>query len=166
MPLKCWAWARPHDERIAPFFSSIGMALSGTLAALFRGTSWEDMMANKDSARGRKGQVATLVAIAVLLGLAYAALEFYSRGERNKSVAESRGTQLVQALSRFKLQAGKYPDKLEVLVPKQIGALPACPNGDPFNYAAAAGEYTLTCPNVGFNTSPYTYDSRLRTWQG
>ena len=112
----------------------------------------------------KSGQVVTLVVIAVVLAAAYVGLEFYSSGERNKAVAESRGTQVVQALSRFKLEAGKYPDKLDALVPKHISTLPTCPNGDAFAYAAAAGEYTLTCPKVGFK--PYTYDSRNRTWAG
>lgn len=113
-----------------------------------------------------KSAVVTLVIIAVLLGIAYVGLEVYTDGERNKAVAESRGTQVVQALSRFKLEAGKYPDKLDVLVPKHISSLPQCPNGESFNYSAAAGEYTLTCSKVAFKASPYMYDSRKRSWQG
>ena len=112
------------------------------------------------------GVVATLVVVAVILAAGYLALELYSEGERSKAIAETRGTQVVQALSRFKLEAGKYPGDLNVLVPKQIQVLPKCPGGESFAYAAAAGEYTLTCPNVGFKTNPYTYDSRSRGWQG
>ncbi|OGA30115.1 MAG: hypothetical protein A3I01_13025 [Betaproteobacteria bacterium RIFCSPLOWO2_02_FULL_65_24] len=112
------------------------------------------------------GVVATLVVVAVVLAAGYLVLEFYSEGERSKAIAETRGTQVVQALSRFKLEAGKYPGDLNSLVPKQIPVLPKCPGGEAFAYAAAAGEYTLTCPNIGFKTSPYTYDSRSRGWQG
>jgi hypothetical protein len=109
------------------------------------------------------GQFVTLIVIAVVLGIAYVALDLYSRGERNKAVAESRGAQVVQALSRFKLEAGKYPEKLDTLVPKHIQSLPKCPDGDAFNYGLAGAEYTLTCPKVGLK--PYTYDSRNRGWQ-
>jgi hypothetical protein len=120
-------------------------------------------MAQANNNRGRSGQVVMLVVIAIVLGIAYVALEFYSEGERSKAVAESRGTQVVQALSRFRLESGKYPEKLDTLVPKHIQSLPKCPNGDAFNYAPAGSEYTLTCPKVGLK--PYTYDSRNRGWQ-
>jgi type II secretory pathway pseudopilin PulG len=118
----------------------------------------------QSNTRGKSGQIVTLVVVAVLLAAAYVGLDMYGDGERNKAVAESRGTQVVQALSRFKLESGKYPEKLDTLVPKHIATLPKCPNGDAFDYAAAAGEYTLTCPKVGFK--PYVYDSRNRGWQG
>jgi hypothetical protein len=116
--------------------------------------------------KSQKGALITLVVLALILAGAYVGLEFYSDGERDKAVAETRGTQVVQALSRFKLEAGKYPERLETLVPKHIQKLPSCPGGETFGYAAAAGEYTLTCPNVGFKTTPYKYDSRMRGWQG
>ena len=114
----------------------------------------------------KSGTVAALVVVAVVLAVGYVILEFYTEGERSKTIAETRGTQVLQALSRFKLDAGKYPGDLNALVPKQIPVLPKCPGGEAFAYAAAAGEYTLTCPNVGFKTNPYTYDSRSRGWQG
>jgi hypothetical protein len=111
------------------------------------------------------GQVIGLVVVAVILGAAYVALDFYSDGEKNKSITESRGTQLVQALSKFRLEANAYPDTLDKLLPKQLETLPRCPGGEPFAYQATGGDYTLTCPNIAWKSKPYSFNSKTRTWQ-
>jgi len=111
-------------------------------------------------------QVIVLVIIAVLLGVAYAGLDMYGEGEKYVTMTESRGTQLLQALSRHKLEAGSYPDSLGKLVPKYIPALPACPAGEPFAYALAGAEFTLACQKVAFKSKPYSYDSRTKAWHG
>jgi hypothetical protein len=111
------------------------------------------------------GQVIGLVVVAVILGAAYVALDFYSDGEKNKSITESRGTQLVQALSKFKLEANAYPDSLDKLQPKQLETLPRCPGGEPFAYQTAGGDYTLSCPNIAWKSKPYSFSSKTRTWQ-
>ena len=54
---------------------------------------------------GGAGQVIALVVVAVILGIGYVALDYYSDGEKNKAIAESRGMQVVQAISRYKLEA-------------------------------------------------------------
>src|SRR3954464_6785671 len=115
-------------------------------------------------AKSNKGQVIMLVVIAVLLGVAYVALSFYTDGERNKSITESRGTQVVQALSRHKLETNAYPDSLEKLVPKFAQFVPKCPGGEPFNYQSAGADYTLTCPNIAWKSKPYSYSSKTRIW--
>src|SRR4051812_13020272 len=112
------------------------------------------------------GQVVTLVVIAVVLAIGYVALDFYSDGEKNKAITESRGTQVVQALSKHRLETKTYPDSLDKLVPKFAQALPKCPGGEAFAYTMTGTEYTLTCPNVVFKTKPYSFDSKSRTWQG
>jgi hypothetical protein len=115
---------------------------------------------------GGAGQVIALVVIAVILGIGYVALDFYSDGEKNKAIAESRGMQVVQALSRHRLEENNYPKTLDALVPKFTSALPKCPSGDAFTFNLNGNDYTLTCPNVVFKSKPYTYDSRTRAWQG
>lgn len=112
------------------------------------------------------GQVIALVVIAALLGAAYVALDFYTAGEKNVAITESRGTQIIQALSRHKLDTGSYPDSLDKVVPKYLSAQPKCPGGDAFGYVLAAGEFTLVCPNVVFKMKPYGYGSKTRAWQG
>ena len=112
------------------------------------------------------GQVVALVVIAVLLAAAYVALDFYTAGEKNIVITETRGMQVVQALSKHKLEAKNYPDSLDKLVPKFISALPKCPGGEGFGYSQSNGEYTLVCPNVIFKTKPYSYNSKTRGWQG
>jgi hypothetical protein len=116
-------------------------------------------------AKGGAGQVVTLIVLAVVLGAAYVALDFYSDGEKNKSITESRGTQISQALSRFRQDSSAYPDSLDKLVPKFSPALQKCPGGEAFAYQSAGGEYTLTCPNVAWKSRPYSFSSRTRTWQ-
>ena len=68
------------------------------------------------------------------------------------SIAESRGMQIIQGLSKHKLAAGAYPDALDKLVPKFIAAVPQCPAGEPFAYVLSGTEFTLTCQKVGFKT--------------
>ena len=45
----------------------------------------------QDKNSGGAGQIIALVVIAVILGIGYVALDFYSDGEKNKAIAESRG---------------------------------------------------------------------------
>jgi hypothetical protein len=113
-----------------------------------------------------KSQVIWLVVIAVILGAGYVVLNVYSDGEKNKTITESRGTQLAQALSRHRMEANAYPDTLDKLVPKYATALPKCPGGESFVYQVAATDYTLTCPNVAWKSKPYSFSSKTRTWEG
>ncbi len=113
-----------------------------------------------------KGQVIGLVVVAVVLALGYVALSFYSDGEKNKAITETRGTQLVQALTRAKLEANAYPDSLDKLVPKYTQVLPKCPGGEAFAYQASGGDYTLTCPNIAWKSKPYSFSSKTRAWEG
>jgi len=108
--------------------------------------------------------VVILVVVAVLLAVGYLALDRYSEGEKYVAMTEARGTQIIQGLAKHKLEAGAYPAALAALAPKFIPALPACPNGEPFAYALAGAEYTLTCQGVVFKSGPYVYDSRARAW--
>ena len=113
-----------------------------------------------------KGQVIGLVVIALVLGAGYVALSFYSDGEKNKAITETRGTQIVQALSRHKMDSNAYPDALDKLVPKYSQVLPKCPGGEAFGYQLAGTDYTLTCPNVAWKSRPYTFSSKTRVWEG
>jgi hypothetical protein len=115
-------------------------------------------------AKTNVGQIVTLVIIAVILGAGYVALDFYTEGEKNKTITESRGTQISQALSKHKLEAKAYPDSLDKLVPKFAPAVPKCPGGDAFAYQAAGEDYSLGCQNVGFKMKPYSYSSKTRVW--
>jgi len=112
------------------------------------------------------GQVIGLIVVAVVLAVSYVALDFYGEGEKYATMTESRGMQIIQGLSKHKLDAGSYPDALAKLTPKYIAAVPACPAGEPFAYALAGAEYTLTCQKVAFKSKPYTYDSRSKAWRG
>ena len=112
------------------------------------------------------GQVVVLVVIAALLAIGYVALDFFTAGEKNVAITESRGMQLIQALSKHKRDSGAYPDTIDKLVPKYISAQPKCPGGEPFAYSMAGGEFGLVCPNVVFKMKPYSYGSKSRVWQG
>ncbi len=118
--------------------------------------------------QGQSGsaQVIALVVVAVVLAGAYVALDFYSEGQKNIAIAESRGANLINGLTKHKLEAGNYPDALDKLVPKYLSGLPKCPNGDPFAFQVSGSEFTLTCQKVVFKSNPYTYTSRNRAWAG
>ncbi|MCC6472565.1 MAG: hypothetical protein IT514_02370 [Burkholderiales bacterium] len=111
------------------------------------------------------GSTAGLIAAVVLLAAGYVALDFYAEGEKNKVLVETRGTQFLQALYHYRQDAGRFPDTLESLVPRQLALLPRCPGGESYVYVHTNGEYRVGCPNVGFKTRSYGYDSRSRSWR-
>jgi hypothetical protein len=123
------------------------------------------MQSRKRNQQG-SAQVIALVVVAVVLAGAYVALDFYSEGQKNIAIAESRGANLVNGLTKHKLDAGGYPDALDKLVPKYLSALPKCPNGDAFAFQVSGSEFSLTCQKVVFKSNPYTYTSRTRAWAG
>jgi hypothetical protein len=111
-----------------------------------------------------KGQVVVLVVIAVLLVVAYLALDRYTEGEKNVLITETRGMNMVQALSKFKAESGNYPDALDKLVPKFVPAASKCPDGAPMAYQLSGQEFTLSCQKVVFAMKPYTYSSASKAW--
>ena len=111
-------------------------------------------------------QMIVLIVVAVLLGVGYVALDMYGEGEKYMTMTESRGTQIMQVLSKYKQQAGAYPDALDKLAPKFIAAVPKCPAGEAFAYALSGAEFTLGCQKVAFKSRPYSYDSRSKAWRG
>ena len=123
-------------------------------------------MASLGASQAGKGQVVALVAIAIVLAAAYFALDLYTAGQKEMLMVETRGLQMISALTKYKQETGAYPDALQKLVPKHAAAVSKCPSGDAIAYALAGGEYTLSCPNVAFKQKAYTYDSRSRSWNG
>jgi len=111
-------------------------------------------------------RVISMVVLVVILAIAYVALDFYTGGQQNASMVEGRGGAIVDALSRYKREAGGLPDALEKLAPKYVPALPKCPNGQAYAYKPVAVEYTLSCQEVLFKSKPYQYDSKSRAWSG
>ncbi|MFH1602835.1 MAG: hypothetical protein ABIH03_02895 [Pseudomonadota bacterium] len=107
-----------------------------------------------------------MVVLVVILVCAYVALDFYTSGQQNASMVEGRGGAIVNALSHYKRETGALPDALDKLVPKHLSVLAKCPNGQPYGYKQAAGEYTLSCQEVLFKSKPYQYDSKSRAWSG
>lgn len=120
----------------------------------------------KANFQGGVSQVVMLISIAVVLAVAYVALDLYSGGQKNMGMVETRGFQAVVALSAYKRDQGSYPDALDKLAPKYVAAAPKCPDGAPMEYRTSAGEYVLSCPHVVFKYLPYNYDSRSRSWNG
>ena len=108
----------------------------------------------------------SMVVLVVILVCAYVALDFFTSGQQNASMAEGRGGAIVDALSRYKRETGGLPDALGKLAPKYVPALPKCPNGQAYAYRPAAADYTLSCQDVLFKSKPYQYDSKSRAWSG
>jgi hypothetical protein len=111
-------------------------------------------------------QIVLLVVIAVALAAAYVAIYLYTGGEKDMLTVETRGVQMISALSSYKRESGAYPEALDKLVPKYVLAASKCPDGAAMGYLASSDEYVLSCQNVVFKSMPYSYDSRLRRWRG
>ena len=111
-------------------------------------------------------QIVLLVVIAIALAAAYVAIYLYTGGEKDMLTVETRGVQMISALSTYKRENGAYPEVLDKLVPKYVRAVSKCPDGAPIGYLASSDEYVLSCPNVVFKSMPYSYDSRSKRWRG
>lgn len=107
-----------------------------------------------------------LILVAVLLAAGYGGLDMFGEGEKYATMTEARGMQIIQGLSKHRLEAGAYPDTLDKLAPKFIAAVPKCPAGEPFAFALSGAEFTLSCEKVAFKMRPYSYDSRTKAWRG
>ncbi len=112
------------------------------------------------------GQIVLLASIAIVLAVGYVAIDFYLGSQKDILAVETRGVQIISALSAYKRDSGAYPDSLDKLVPKHVSAVGKCPGGAPIGYVASAGEYVLSCRNVIFKYRPYSYDSRSKSWNG
>jgi hypothetical protein len=111
-------------------------------------------------------QLIVLVVIAAALGVGYVFLDRSNAESKELLLVETRGVRMMSALTKYRLENGNYPGRLEDLVPNQVAAVSTCPDGGSMGYRAAEGEYVLTCFNVGVRKRPYSYDSRTRAWGG
>ncbi len=118
------------------------------------------------SKKAGTGQIIALASVAALLAAGYFALDRYAEGQRGMLTVETRGLNMVQALTRHKLDKGAYPDSLDKLVPQFAPAVSKCPDGQNMAYQLAGPEYTLSCQNVVFKMKPYSYDSASKAWKG
>ena len=121
---------------------------------------------NVASRQAGVSQIILLVVIAVALAAAYVAIDLYTGGEKDMLSVETRGLQMISALSAHKRESGAYPETLDKLVPKYVLVVSKCPGGAPMGYLVSSDEYVLSCPNVVFKTMPYSYDSRSKRWRG
>ncbi|MGB7543243.1 MAG: hypothetical protein WBM28_14665 [Burkholderiales bacterium] len=123
-------------------------------------------MANRRKSQEGKGPVIPLVVIVIVLAAGYVALDRYSAGQKDVLTVETRGLQMISALTKYRQETGSYPDSLDKLVPKHAPAVSKCPNGSAIDYRLAGGEYALSCDNVVFKQKPYRYESRSKSWNG
>ena len=121
---------------------------------------------NAENRQAGVSQIVLLVVIAVALAAAYVAIDLYTGGEKDMLTVETRGVQMISALSAYRRESGVYPEALDKLVPKHVPALSKCPGGATMGYLVSSGEYVLSCPNVVFKSMPYSYDSRTKRWRG
>jgi type II secretory pathway pseudopilin PulG len=122
-------------------------------------------MQTKRRATG-SGQLIVLIVIAVLLAAGIVVLDRYNAGSRDMLTVETRGMQMVSALTKYKLEHGGYPDSLDKLVPTFAAAVSSCPSGGTMEYRLSGSDYVLVCQKVVFKLQPYRYDSRTRSWDG
>jgi type II secretory pathway pseudopilin PulG len=119
----------------------------------------------KDRRRsGGFGQLVFLVIVALVLAAGVIALDRFNAGTRDMLTVETRGMQVVSALTKYKLENGAYPDTLDKLVPKFAASVAACPGGSTIEYRLSGNDYMLGCENVVFKVQPYRYDSRTHSW--
>jgi len=112
------------------------------------------------------GKVVPLAIVAIVLAAGYVAIYMYSGNEKEMLQVETRGMQMISALSSYRRASGEYPETLDKLVPEHAIAVSKCPNGESMGYIPEADAYVLFCRDVVFKKKPYTYSSRSRSWSG
>ena len=109
-------------------------------------------------------QLAVLIVIALVLAAGILVLDRYNAGAKEMLMVETRGLQMISALSKYRRETGAYPESLDKLVPQFAPAVSNCPGGGSMEYRLTAGEYELRCQKVVFKVQPYHYSSRTRAW--
>ena len=109
-------------------------------------------------------QLIVLIVIALVLAAGIIVLDRYNAGSKDMLMVETRGMQMIGALSKYRQETGAYPESLEKLVPEFAPAVSNCPTGSSMEYRLVAGEYELRCEKVVFKVQPYHYSSRTRSW--
>ena len=123
-------------------------------------------MSTTKTQKQSKGQIVALAVVAVLMAVGYYVLDRYTAGQKDMLTVETRGLNMVQALTKFRQESGALPDSLDKLTPKFVPAVSQCPNGEPMAYQVSGNDYTLTCQSVVFKAKPYSYDSKTQGWIG
>jgi len=84
---------------------------------------------------------------------------------RNTERLEAEQAPLIAKLEQFKSKNGKYPDRLDALVPDYLSELPPCPISRRPAYVVdeKSGDYELICPTFVFSTRTYTPGTK--TWR-
>src|SRR5258708_18085135 len=87
------------------------------------------------------GQIVLLASIAIVLAVGYVAIDFYLGSQKDILAVETRGVQIISALSAYKRDSGAYPDSLDQLVPQYVSAGGNCPGGAPIGHLAFAAAH-------------------------
>lgn len=106
--------------------------------------------------------IGMLIAAVVIFGIIGSIFE----GPKSNLVEMSL-TPVIDALEKYKAANGRYPDKLDALVPTYLSPMPNCPDsskpGAAYFLDAASGEYVLGCYTTLFMKR--LYSSRSKKWE-
>ena len=106
--------------------------------------------------------IASVFAALVIFGFVGGLIAHHKSG-----LVDSAFAPVIEALDRYKTANGRYPDKLDALVPTYLSALPTCPDshrpGGGYSPDPMSGEYSLGCYTFVFNKR--VYDSRIKQWK-
>jgi hypothetical protein len=110
------------------------------------------------------GDVRAWIVAGIILGIVAWVVVFPIVERRNTSRLESDQAPVISELEHYKVKNGKYPERLDALVPDYLAELPPCPISHKPGYAVdpKTGEYELFCPTFLFSVRTYT-PSR-KTW--
>jgi hypothetical protein len=104
------------------------------------------------------GEVRGLLIGGPVLGIVVWLVVFPIVERRNTSRLESDQAPLVSEFEHYKAKNGKYPERLDALVPDYLAELPQCPISHKPGYAfdPKTGDYELFCPTFLFSVRSYT----------
>ncbi len=105
--------------------------------------------------------------IAIVTWIAFGTIFAFVVTNLDPAYTELEGTAapLINALGKYKVEYGNYPDNIEVLVPEYIASIPICPGKKmpiPYFKEKELDEYVLIC--YGFYTHKLRYRSRTGEW--
>lgn len=83
------------------------------------------------------------------------------------SLVDTTFAPVIEALDKYKSTNGRYPDKLDALIPAHLSVLPSCPDstkpGAAYYVDPKSGEYILGCYTFLFTKR--LYNSRTKRWE-
>ncbi len=121
------------------------------------------MMARMAHFAGMRGSALSATVGFLLFGIvAYVIWGLFASGG-SEGEMEAAMAPAIEALDKYKAANGRYPDRVDALVPGLLAAAPLCPDGKKPIYFLDKNEFVIGCAVMMFDRR--LYDSGAKKWK-